>query len=168
MLPGTHPWEYTWYQNGGYIGSGDSHTWLFTGNQLITYEVRYNGPCGTSYYYGSSNGGIDPFKGNPKPEPNYQVAPNPAHTNIVITRKPPCPFEPPGPQKGATPKLLTAMETVIVKVYDMSGNIRKTTKVNRTDTRIEIRAGDLQTGWYYIEITEAGREGERLKVWLEK
>jgi hypothetical protein len=172
MYPGTSGSNYYWYQNGWFLGTSDHWTWTIPyPGYVVNYEVRYNGVCGQSIYYGSSDGGLEPFKGNPKPEPRYQIAPNPARSNIVITRRiPPCELPPVDPWKTSSPKstLGTKIETVIVKVFDMNGNIRKTSKVNVTDTRIEIRAGDLQPGLYYVSIIQAGKDEEKLKVWLEK
>jgi hypothetical protein len=136
---------------------------------VIFYEVRWNGPCGTSVIYGASGGIID--KGSPKVEPNYQVAPNPARTNIVLTRKLICPIDPPPfPLKTSSPKstLVANSQAVMVKVFDINGNLRKTARVNVTDTKVEIRTGDLQPGMYYVHIIEPGMKEETLKVWLVK
>jgi hypothetical protein len=155
MLPGTHPYEYSWYQGGTWIGSGQSHTWSINQGQVIYYEVRYNGPCGQSVYYGSSDGSELP---KTAPSPKYSISPNPAHGMISIA-KPICP---------ARPRLATGDTRIIVKIYDMQGNLRKTKKVDATASRIEISTEGLQPGLYYVQISEPGKEDTKLKVWVDK
>ncbi|NII28624.1 hypothetical protein HB364_26305 [Pseudoflavitalea sp. X16] len=163
LLPGTHPYNYNWYQNGSYIGSGSSYTWTISAGQTIYYEVKYNGPCGQSVYAGSSSGG-GPIE--VRKAPTYTVSVNPGGGDITVL-KPICPPPPAEPRLGKSLKLFEK-RSVDIKVYDMYGNFRKAATMSSTATRFTISTRGLPTGLYYIHITEPGSEPAKLKVWIGK
>jgi hypothetical protein len=93
------------------------------------------------------------------------VSPNPARSTISIAR---FPIDPCGPVPPVDFKSATNNATIIVKIYDSQGNFRKATKVDAATNRIEISTQGLQPGLYYAQVSEAGKEDVKLKVWIEK
>jgi hypothetical protein len=174
MLPGTNWYDYHWYQDGfAYLGTGDQKTWNLWQGQTVYFEVYYYGPCGTSVWYGSSNGCDMPWKGT-RPEPvaaskvpfeRHKLIKNPARDEISIQRIPPCEIE---PFKGVGPRVATGSKSVTIKVLDVQGAVRKTSSVNASSTRININVSDLTAGMYFVHIIENGQKTETLKVLVEK
>lgn len=147
-FPGTNGIQYTWYVNGSSIGAGIQKTWNLPSTQWVSYEVRFNGYCGTSYYYGSTMGLI-----YDRPVvPEFSVSPNPAKAMIKISRRPPpCGFEP-----FFSRASLAKDRSTYVKVFDMFGGLRKMTQFKPGASTMDINAAGLPAGWYYINIIRDG------------
>jgi hypothetical protein len=56
----------------------------------------------------------------------------------------------------------------VVKVYDIMGNLRKTTTLPGGATTMDIDASNLPSGWYFVHIVRNAADKEVLKVWLAK
>ncbi|NII28625.1 hypothetical protein HB364_26310 [Pseudoflavitalea sp. X16] len=160
-LSGTSGYHYNWYRNGAYLGTGLSRSWTLSPNQVIYYQIIYNGPCGQSVYDGSSGGIAIARKA-----PTYTISVNPAGSDITLL-KPSCPPPPPEPRLGKSLQLFEK-RSVDIKVYDMYGNFRKAATMSSTATRFNISARGLPSGLYYIHVTEPGSEPAILKAWIGK
>lgn len=56
----------------------------------------------------------------------------------------------------------------LVKVYDIMGNLRKTTTMPANSVTLDIDASNLPSGWYYLHVIKSAKDTDVIKVWVDK
>ncbi len=155
-LPGTSSYDYTWYLNGNYIGTGLSQTFYVNPQSSVYYDVHVTTNCGESVYYGyvynpNSGGG----GGNPPCDfIPFKIAPNPVK-GFVNLRPLPCDQQLPYEVKTKVPEVYT------VRIYDQMRTLRKVFNNVRIAAggSVKLAIGDLPRGNYIVELYEGKRKG---------
>lgn len=183
-LPGTGGSEYQWYQNGGYLGSGTYWQFYVIAPTSQYYSIEYMGPCGISYYNGYAYAPVMSYSSATP----YTVSPNPARGGIISLMMdpypdPPCPVDPlmadPTAKTTTSPNTRTVTpagpvtrstvsKSVEIKIFDITGRLRKTVKTQSSGSRLNIHAPELPNGIYFLQVSEPGKQPVKLKVFIEK
>jgi hypothetical protein len=163
MFPGTSGVSYHWYLNGSYIGTGQEQTWSVYPGPETHFEVYYYDYCGTATWSGSTQD-CNIFKGTatPKESSRYKLLQNPTRNTIAIMLTKRCPID------QLKSRAMPNGHSVIIKLFDAQGVLRKTTRVSTANNKLSVNAGDLPAGLYFVHILEERKETATLKVLLEK
>lgn len=151
------PSNTNWSQNGNNV-----NFYFWNVGQTATFKITATNGCGSNSYSfgfksiscGGGGGGCE----------QYKVSPNPANGTlkvIVPNIPPPCDYAIAEISKGGIKSNRTITE---IKIYDNSGNLKKTQKINNVKETI-VNLNGLKSGIYYIEIKD-GAYSESQKIFI--
>ena len=129
--------------------------------QNVSYEVRYEGPCGTFIGYGSSGGIISEVRTKARLNHEFAVSANPGSTSFAVLRLP-C-LEPAPELVKLRGKGKGILE---IRVYDLYGNSRRKAQMREADMRTDVSTAGLPRGWYMVHVIREGETVSVNKIWV--
>lgn len=153
MLPGTTGSQYSWFQDGYPLGTGqDISVYLYAPDECATIEVRITMPCGertwnSSMCYMECEG---EFRSAGKtPSDRVKISPVPAKDVVTISMLwPPC-----DESRLAAPGTKSSGSSLYtVQLYDMFGNLKLERRNVSLKSDLRLEVGTLPTGNYVLHI----------------
>lgn len=131
--------------------------WTIPCYQSISIYARQSNGCGSSAYSTPLN--VYNWCTLSALQLQYTVYPNPASS--IVTIQPAATAAQPVKISKMNPDAANGISAV--RIFDGSGNIRKEMKLPRGSNKAQINVDDLQSGVYYVEISD-GKNVERQKL----